>query len=90
MAVLNNSDHDDQSTELKRRLVVAMSYPGNEKCADCSDRRPTWGSLIMPPKNAPLDSPTLGGFICYSCAAQHRSLGTHICRVKSCTLDTCK
>ena len=62
------------------------------KCADCEDKRPMWASLIRtPPSTVPTNTPRfVAAFLCYHCAGHHRSLGTHICRVKSCTLDECK
>ena len=66
-------------------------------CADCDDKRPMWASLIRTPSSStgggavPTNTPrTVAAFLCYHCAGHHRSLGTHICRVKSCSLDECK
>lgn len=52
-----------------------MTSPANKICADCSARSPTWGVV------------THGCFVCTECAGVHRSLGTHVSFVLSCTLD---
>jgi hypothetical protein len=57
------------------KLRLALAQPGNDRCADCRAPQPTWASC------------NLGVFICQDCAGIHRSLGTHISRVKSVTLD---
>lgn len=78
--------------QLQLRLKAVASRSENHKCCDCSDPRPTWASLIMPPPDVIKDNKLgeiLGAMCCYNCAGHHRSLGTHICRVKSCNLDTC-
>ncbi|CEO99995.1 hypothetical protein PBRA_007729, partial [Plasmodiophora brassicae] len=58
------------------RLRAALSAPGNERCADCRSPDPSWASH------------NIGVFLCQDCAGVHRSLGTHISRVRSVTLDT--
>ncbi|KOS21464.1 UBA domain-containing protein 3 [Escovopsis weberi] len=54
---------------------MVQSVPGNNLCADCYARNPSWASW------------SLGVFLCMRCAAIHRKLGTHISKVKSLTLD---
>jgi len=54
---------------------LIKSVPGNDKCADCSARNPSWASW------------SLGIFLCLRCAALHRKLGTHISKVKSLSMD---
>ncbi|CAI6341610.1 unnamed protein product [Periconia digitata] len=50
---------------------------GNRLCADCgSDSKVDWVSI------------NLGIIICIECSGIHRSLGTHISKVRSLTLDT--
>lgn len=46
-----------------------------QKCFDCATVPSNWAST------------TYGIFICLECSGKHRSLGTHISRVKSITLD---
>jgi stromal membrane-associated protein len=47
----------------------------NKYCADCGAKGPRWAST------------NLGIFLCQRCAGIHRSLGTHISKVKSIDLD---
>jgi hypothetical protein len=52
-----------------------LAKPENATCADCQQKPAKWAST------------TLGVFICIDCSGHHRSLGTHISFVRSCTLD---
>jgi len=54
--------------------IKAVS-PGNCKCADCGADEPDWVSI------------NLGVLICLQCSGVHRSLGVHISKVRSLTLD---
>ncbi|KAG0680908.1 hypothetical protein C6P40_005514 [Pichia californica] len=61
----------------KARLMELLKDPSNKHCADCkTSRNPRWASW------------NLGMFICIRCSGIHRSLGTHITRVKSVDLDS--
>jgi hypothetical protein len=75
--------------DLKAQLHELMNLPENMHCVDCGDRRPTWASLIVPPKSVAFADP-IGCFCCYHCSGAHRRMGTHICFVRSTNLDECK
>lgn len=55
-----------------------MRLSGNQECADCGTRGPEWASANH------------GTMICIDCAGTHRSLGSHVSKVKSLTLDAWK
>lgn len=58
-------------------LKALLKEQGNGTCADCKTAtHPRWASW------------NLGIFICIRCSGIHRSMGTHISRVKSVDLDT--
>lgn len=59
----------------KRRLKDLLTKKDNRICADCGAQDPKWASA------------NIGVFICLKCCGVHRSLGTHISKVLSVTLD---
>lgn len=64
---------------MRKALSGLLRDPKNNTCADCkAQSHPRWASW------------SLGVFICIKCAGIHRSLGTHISKVKSVDLDIWK
>ncbi|KAI4303668.1 hypothetical protein MLD38_039268 [Melastoma candidum] len=59
----------------KRRLKDLLLQRDNRFCADCGAPDPKWASA------------NIGVFICLKCCGVHRSLGTHVSKVLSVTLD---
>ncbi|XP_074536289.1 arf-GAP with coiled-coil, ANK repeat and PH domain-containing protein 2 isoform X2 [Halichoeres trimaculatus] len=57
-------------------LGVALSGPGNTRCCDCGEEDPRWASI------------NLGVTMCIECSGIHRSLGVHLSKVRSLTLDS--
>ncbi|XP_035798290.2 BAR_ACAPs and ArfGap_ACAP domain-containing protein isoform X2 [Amphiprion ocellaris] len=57
-------------------LGVALRGPGNHRCCDCGEEEPRWASV------------NLGVTMCIECSGIHRSLGVHLSKVRSLTLDS--
>ncbi|CDS09310.1 hypothetical protein LRAMOSA10670 [Lichtheimia ramosa] len=57
-------------------LKDLLKKPANKYCADCKRKDPRWASW------------NIGVFVCIRCSGVHRSMGTHISKVKSVDLDT--
>ncbi|XP_020588597.1 ADP-ribosylation factor GTPase-activating protein AGD12-like isoform X1 [Phalaenopsis equestris] len=73
----NNTEHEKTSsgTSNKKQLKELLHKSDNRICADCSAPDPKWASV------------NIGVFVCVQCCGVHRSLGTHISKVLSVTLD---
>ncbi|XP_066565813.1 arf-GAP with coiled-coil, ANK repeat and PH domain-containing protein 2 isoform X2 [Amia ocellicauda] len=57
-------------------LSRALHCPGNRQCCDCGESDPCWASV------------NLGITLCIECSGIHRSLGVHLSKVRSLTLDS--
>ncbi|XP_031165416.1 BAR_ACAPs and ArfGap_ACAP domain-containing protein isoform X1 [Sander lucioperca] len=57
-------------------LDVALRGSGNQRCCDCGEEEPRWASI------------NLGVTVCIECSGIHRSLGVHLSKVRSLTLDS--
>ncbi|KAI9477980.1 MAG: hypothetical protein EXX96DRAFT_504073 [Benjaminiella poitrasii] len=67
----------EQAKEEGCRLLNQLrEVESNKFCADCSAKDPEWCSL------------NLGILLCIECSGIHRSLGTHISKIRSLTLDS--
>ena len=63
------------ATLSEEELGVIRSIPGNEVCAECGAKDPEWAVINQ------------GILICLECSGVHRSLGTHVSKVRSLLLD---
>lgn len=71
----NPSVQERPSRASTRKLKELLHKSENRICADCCAPDPKWASS------------NIGVFICIKCCGVHRSLGTHISKVLSLTLD---
>eukprot|EP00045_Choanoeca_perplexa_P015306 m.190487 g.190487 ORF g.190487 m.190487 type:complete len:684 (+) comp16943_c0_seq1:13-2064(+) len=71
------SQQGDRQREQQRQELQDQirQVPGNDTCADCGDGDPTWVAINM------------GVALCINCSGIHRSLGSHLSKVRSLTLD---
>ncbi|UZJ52026.1 hypothetical protein CBS101457_001346 [Exobasidium rhododendri] len=58
-----------------KTLRALVKLPENKVCVDCKRNDPRWASW------------NIGCFLCIRCSGIHRSMGTHISKVKSIDLD---
>ncbi|RKO96035.1 hypothetical protein CXG81DRAFT_2550, partial [Caulochytrium protostelioides] len=77
MSTRHERQNDKASNDRHQRILKElMMRPENRRCADCRKKDPRWASW------------NLGIFVCIRCSGTHRSMGTHISKVKSADLDT--
>ncbi|CAN6216353.1 unnamed protein product [Urochloa humidicola] len=69
------ADSGRAASDKMRKLKELLHKSDNRICADCSAPDPKWASA------------NIGVFICLKCSGVHRSLGTHVSKVLSVTLD---
>ncbi|BGP28523.1 hypothetical protein JCM10296v2_000258 [Rhodotorula toruloides] len=66
---------EDAKYRNAQRVAALAEQAGNNLCADCRAPEPKWASW------------SLGITLCIRCSGVHRSLGTHISKVRSIELD---
>lgn len=64
---------NDAVTQKELKRLRNLKSAGNDHCADCGSVDNSWASV------------THGVFICIVCSDVHRSVGTHITKIKGCT-----
>lgn len=71
------SEKKSSTDKIKGELVLEKLRASgqNSTCADCAAQNPDWASI------------NLGVLVCMNCSGVHRSLGVHISKVRSVTLD---
>ncbi|KAK6478470.1 BAR-ACAPs and ArfGap_ACAP domain-containing protein [Huso huso] len=66
----------DQAPHRPAIFGLVQQGAGNQQCCDCSQAEPRWASI------------NLGITLCIECSGIHRSLGVHLSKVRSLTLDS--
>jgi hypothetical protein len=68
---MDQMQQNDQASQKELKRLRGLTF--NNACADCGRQDNTWASISH------------GVFICVTCSDVHRSVGTHISKVKGCT-----
>lgn len=71
----NVPDTDSEQNTRRWGPLVHKILKANQFCADCNQPNPDWASL------------NIGVLLCIECGGVHRSLGVHLSKVRSLTLD---
>lgn len=71
----NKTNLDSKETQELLNKIYAHD-PLNKECVDCGEKNPTWISI------------NFGSIMCLECSGIHRSLGTHISKIRSISLDS--
>lgn len=76
-ASLNYVSAPQEKSAIKSKILeeLVQADPSNRRCVDCGAEQPKWASL------------NFGILFCIECSGIHRSLGTHITKVRSFELD---
>lgn len=77
-SALAGQEVKEEGGQTRLLLQSICDLPANMLCADCGQPGTQWVSI------------NLGLFLCILCAGVHRSLGTHISKVKSVSMDEWK
>eukprot|EP00547_Thalassionema_nitzschioides_P006881 CAMPEP_0194199544 /NCGR_PEP_ID=MMETSP0156-20130528/523_1 /TAXON_ID=33649 /ORGANISM="Thalassionema nitzschioides, Strain L26-B" /LENGTH=834 /DNA_ID=CAMNT_0038924459 /DNA_START=118 /DNA_END=2622 /DNA_ORIENTATION=+ len=70
------SEEENQNLGRTRHPMVPDIMTANPCCADCGQDNPDWACI------------NLGVLVCIECSGVHRSLGVHLSKVRSLTLDS--
>ncbi|CAG8447502.1 11003_t:CDS:10 [Ambispora gerdemannii] len=72
---IENGTNDTSQKANRPSIHQIMELPGNDICVDCKSPGPQWAST------------NFGTLLCIECSGIHRSLGVHVSKVRSLTLD---
>ncbi|CAG8470957.1 5444_t:CDS:10 [Ambispora leptoticha] len=72
---IENGTSDSLQKTNRPSIQQIMELPGNDICVDCKSSDPQWAST------------NFGTLLCIECSGIHRSLGVHVSKVRSLTLD---